>query len=351
MRWKDRNINEPKLFDSKDLSQDTQEIKFNSEHRMLLEDPELAKKYLEEIENSSNDDSYNEYYEEFENHKKRHRNRNKLIFITVILLIIAVLSVGGSIFMNHISKVAVLEKEAKMYMDKNEYKDAAEAYRKLYEETGEQKYNHSYKFAVKSLENKAQLSEAQNSIDLEDYEGAIELLLTIISNDKEVINEIHKKISVASEGWLYEIRERVSKGQYELALSEINRVINLLPDNEDALDLKDKIIKKSNDLEETSISEEDRKKAIEDKKNRILYDKARSIIGTEQFIMMSRVNVREKPSKDSEIINILEKGDSVYIEDTYIESDSRIWCKITFHSNKQAYITGWISYNTIGTKK
>ncbi|MBC2576220.1 SH3 domain-containing protein [Peptostreptococcus canis] len=353
MRWKDRNINEHRMIDSKDLSQDTQEIKFNKETRRLLDDPELANDFLEkQSETSKENNSDSEYNDEFESYIKQnenHKKKRKNIFIIVSTFVIVSISIFSFVLVRHLSRISSLEREAEQYIEDRNYKAAADTYRKLFEQTGEQKYSQSYKYMSRNFENIELLKEAKNNIEIQDYEGAIEVLLTISSTDDKTIKEMNSMLDIASKEWIEEISTKQDIGEHEFALSEINKMVNVLPEYKPAIKLKERISlnKSADEKEKLSPSEEENLKKIASRKSKNLYDKSKSIVGTEQFITSIKANVRKEPSRESEIMDNLEKGDSVYIEETHIESDSRIWCKITYSSSKNKYTAGWISYNTL----
>ncbi len=160
---------------------------------------------------------------------------------------------------------------------------------------------------------------------------------------------MNSMLDIASKEWIEEISTKQDIGEHEFALSEINKMVNVLPEYKPAIKLKERISlnKSADEKEKLSPSEEENLKKIASRKSKNLYDKSKSIVGTEQFITSIKANVRKEPSRESEIMDNLEKGDSVYIEETHIESDSRIWCKITYSSSKNKYTAGWISYNTL----
>lgn len=81
--------------------------------------------------------------------------------------------------------------------------------------------------------------------------------------------------------------------------------------------------------------------------NKKMYEKSKAIVGTKQFVTVENANVRENPSRDSKVSGTIHKGESVYIEDTKVESSNSIWCKITYYSSDRLYTSGWISYNII----
>ena len=117
MRWKANNLNKPKVFDSKDLSEDTQKIRLDKIQEKLKEE----KDYQEEFR----------AYEEYKILEKRKRKKI-LISITIILLLLIVLVSFLSV--KKFSEITMLEYKAQEYMEKEEYNKAAQIYKKLYEE-------------------------------------------------------------------------------------------------------------------------------------------------------------------------------------------------------------------------
>lgn len=333
MRWNDNGIDKPKVFDSRDLSEDTQKIR------------------LDKIQERLKEEDYNEEFREYEKKLAEHRGRLKIIFISIGAAVISMLIFISISSMLRISKVNNLKSDAEEYLKENNFTKAADTYKELYEETEDPIYMQNYRNIMKDIENNDLIREANNSIKDKDYEGAIELLLTITTDDDILAENINDKINYAAKKWLSEIEEMYSKGEYSRCNLEINKFVNLLPDNIGGVDFRNKFSKKNsrNSTKLKSGLAKDRKTLdILNSKVRVkMYEKSKSIVGTEQFIAVDSANVREKPNKEAKIKGTVHKGESIYVEDTFVEGGKNIWCKINYYSKNRKYNSGWISYNII----
>ena len=172
MKWNDNDFDKPKVFDSKDLSQDTQEIK------------------LDKLRESMEDEEYTDEFKAYEKYVKREKKKRKKIFI-ILSIVMAILIAGVSfVAVKYLSRISNLESDAQEYLEQGQYEQAADIYKMLYDETGEAEYMQNYKYISKNVENRELLKEADNSIKLQDYEGAIEVLLTISTNEDKIVDQV-----------------------------------------------------------------------------------------------------------------------------------------------------------------
>lgn len=334
MKWNDNDFDKPKVFDSKDLSQDTQEIK------------------LDKLRESMEDEEYTDEFKAYEKYVKREKKKRKKIFI-ILSIVMAILIAGVSfVAVKYLSRISNLESDAQEYLEQGQYEQAADIYKTLYDETGEAEYMQNYKYISKNVENRELLKEADNSIKLQDYEGAIEVLLTISTNEDKIVDQVNEKQDLAAKKWLEEIEACYNSGKSSHCSSEINKFVNLLPDNIKGINLREKIMKRESEEESDSRNMDSNKEQadldkLNSRLNKKMYEKSKAIVGTKQFVTVENANVRENPSRDSKVSGTIHKGESVYIEDTKVESSNSIWCRITYYSSDRLYTSGWISYNII----
>lgn len=333
MKWNDNDFDKPKVFDSKDLSQDTQEIN------------------LDELRQSIEDEDYTDEFKAYEKYIKKEKRKRKKIFIILIIVMAVLITIVSFIAVRYLSRISNLESDAQRFLEQGQYEQAADTYKLLYDETGEAEYMQNYKYISKNVENRELLKEADNSIKLGDYEGAIEVLLTISSNEDKLVDQINEKQDLAAEKWLEEIEECYNSKKSGYCAAGINKFVNLLPNNIKGMNLREKILKKESEEEKDIKNDSEQGQADLDKLNsrlnKKMYEKSKAIVGTEQYVTVENANVRENPSRDSKVSGTIHKGESVYIEDTKVESSNSIWCKITYYSSDKLYTSGWISYNII----
>lgn len=333
MRWNDNNLDKPKVFDSKDLSEDTQKIMLDKIQERLKEE-----------------EDYTEEFKAYEEYKISEKKKRKKILIIVTVIILVLISAVSFFTVRKMSRITNMEYEAQEYIKKEEYDKAAEIYKKLYEETEDAEYIQNYRFVSKNVENKELFKEAENNMKLKDYEGVIEILLTISTNDDKVADKINSQISIASKAWLDEIKGYYDSGNLDKCVSEINKFVNLLPDNISGIDFRNQVVKNDkSDLEKSKKGFIEDKKEIEKlstKASKKMLEKSKAIVGTQQYITVENANVREKPNRDAKVSGSVHKGEKIYVEDTYVEASNNIWCKVIYSENKTQK-TGWISFNII----
>ncbi|MEG0249525.1 MAG: SH3 domain-containing protein [Peptostreptococcus sp.] len=334
MKWNDNDFDKPKVFDSKDLSQDTQEIK------------------LDKLRESIEDEDYTDEFKAYEKYVKKEKRKRKKIFIILTIVMVILIAAVSFVAVRYLSRISNLESDAQKYLEQGQYEQAADIYKMLYDETGEAEYMQNYKYISKNVENRELLKEADNSIKQHDYEGAIEVLLTMSTNEDKIVDQISERQDLAAKKWLEEIEECYNSGKSGYCTAEINKFVNLLPDNIKGVTLREKIIKKESEEEAKGIKNDSEQgqadlDKLNSRLNRKMYEKSKAIVGTEQYVTVENANVRENPSRDSKVSGTIHKGESVYIEDTKVESSNSIWCKITYYSSDRLYTSGWISYNII----
>lgn len=334
MKWNDNNLDKPKVFDSKDLSEDTQKIRLDKIQEQLKQE-----------------EDYTEEYRAYEEYKEKEKKRRKKILISLSAIVIVLICSISFFTVRKMSRITLMENEAQECIRKEQYDKAAQIYKTLYEETEEPEYMQNYRFVSKNIENKELFKEAEDNIKLKDYEGAIEVLLTISTNDDKVAEKINTQINKASKAWLNEIKGYYDSGNLDKYTSEINKFVNLLPDNASGINFRNHVIKEDKSQESKPkggfIQDKKELETLSTKANKKMYEKSKAIVGTEQYVTVENANVREKPSRDAKISGIVHKGDSIYIEDTYVEGANSIWCKINYYSENKSYTSGWISYNII----
>lgn len=336
VKWNDKDINEPHMIDSSDFSQDTMEIK--------LDDINKSLKKKDSIELTREFEEYEKYIRD-EKHK---RKKTYIIFSIAMVVLVSVISFFA---LSYVSKITSWEKEAVECYNKGDYQQAATIYQNLYEETGDKEYGKEFRHMEKCRENEDLLFEASEDIRMKDYENAVEVLLTIASENDKTIEKINAELKKASDFWLEDILKYYHEGDIKNAYTEINRFVNLIPENEEANQLKMDILR-TNKAEVGDIEKKDNlENKEEDKiKNRIFqknYEKSRAMIGTEQYVVTNTANIRSRHNINAPVIDTVKKGVGLYIEDTFLDKKEGFWCKVTYYSDRDEYVSGWISYTTL----
>lgn len=333
MRWHDKEFDNYKVFDSKELSEDTQIMRID-----------LVRSKLEE---ESQKEEYREQYLAYKTILKRQKKKRiRIITAAFIILIILGISITAVILKKY-SHIGDLEIEAEHMIEQKNYKKAGEIYKRLYEETDNPQYIQKYNFTSSIIDHNKVFEEARANIGNGDYESAICMLLTMHTDNSSEVEKINNIIEEASTKWLESIRRVYISGDKIDATNEINKLVNILPNNIAALEFRNIIL----DKEDTSSINESRNyrnytgihNNIEIKR---IYAIARPLIGSNQIIANTGASVYEKADKSSMYIWRLKPHTKVYIQDIFVYDVKNIWCKILYSDDKN-YKSGWILYNNI----
>ena len=90
-------------------------------------------------------------------------------------------------------------------------------------------------------------------------------------------------------------------------------------------------------------ADEKEKKEEVDKSRADLSNEAKSLLNTYQKVKIGKANLRKGPSLDSEIVQVLNSNTDLYIKDTKLESDIRVWCFVEAKDENGKTYEGWIS--------
>lgn len=314
--------------------------------RPVSETPPPRRDYYDESEDDEFDeDDYNNY----RSPRSQMDSKQKKMLAGGIIL--AILLVVGSFFGFRFYKVYSDEKRASQALELGEFDEAENLYSDLYKRTGDQKYKKLRESVLVSKENDSVIDSAKNSADAGDYVEAVRLYASVSSEDVKNYEKAQAAAKIAQSKAIDKINNYVRDEDFTTARSNLDSLKSSMPDDSRYAGL------------ETKISEgEKKKKVAENKPNettivyktqgieriadtsrrRAVEEYSQSIIGTSQSITSGAANVRNGPSKSSAIITSIDRGSTVYVEDTYVESADRIWCKVSFGGT-----VGWISYNTM----
>lgn len=261
--------------------------------------------------------------------------KKKIIFIGVGLVILVLVVIGG-IFAKGKLEIASLNKKAENFIEIKDYEEAAKIYSDLYTKTGDVEYKSKKNQMDIMAETSSNMDEAKNLEQQGDYVKAIALYKQVPVEDKDNYKKASDKINSLKSDVIKKASSLIDSGNTASASSLLSEYLGLVPDDKTASDLYKKVSGKT-DAEVRQIIT--REVASQPSSNLSAANStANSIRNSYQYVTAGEANVRNGPSKSSASIGVLYKGQEVYVYDTYVESASRIWCKID---------GGWISYNTL----
>lgn len=286
----------------------------------------------------NNNNFYNEYeeYEEYDDGKKKY-----FIIAGIVILVIAL--IVGVFFLKKKIEVSSLEKKAQSLVEMEDYDEALKVYSDLYTKTGDIKYKSSKNQIAIKKEAKDTIKDAKEQEQNGNLVKAIVLYKMILKEDEKNYQYASSQIDSLKNEIIRKASSLIDSGNNSEASSILSDYISVVPDDKKAIELYKKVSGKSDKEVEKVIVEKNVPVVISDNnsnssKPSVAYKTANAITNTWQYITSKEANIRSNPSKNSSVVGTLSRGDEVYIEDTYVESESRIWCKTDF---------GWISYNTM----
>ncbi|MCD1147659.1 hypothetical protein LQU94_05985 [Peptoniphilus sp. KCTC 25270] len=169
-------------------------------------------------------------------------NRKKMIFYVVglILLFLALFQIGRFIY-NQFSNEKQLQ-QAQLYIDQGEYERALEIYENL--PTNIENIDLTLKIQdtktlIQSVDNYSQgIALAIAGKDM----PAIRSFSRVLSDDHENYYNAQVMISTLREEFLKKIKTQIEEGEYYRALGQIEEFIDIYPDDEEALTLREEIL-------------------------------------------------------------------------------------------------------------
>lgn len=285
------------------------------------------------------------------------------VIIGLIVVVIIVVGVGLSLGKKQMN-ISKTVSRAENLQALGKYDEAEEILNNLFMSTGDEKYKEMIRYNSLLKKNEEIMEDGLTYLEYNDYISSIEQFSYITEEDKKHYDQAQKQIEVALDKAIIEIQHKIDKEEQIDANGDVERLEVLLPGNKKVEDLRAKVDALKDKLEEkekeenaefssgiettdTSVSNkeyDDRKilDSMEKMDRRVLEEASAMIKDSYETITAKNSNLRNAPSKDASIVKTLQKGTEVYIEDTYVESVDRIWCKVSYDG-----ATGWISYNTM----
>ena len=261
--------------------------------------------------------------------------KKKLIFIVGGLVILALIVIGG-IFAKGKMEISSLNKKAENFVEIKDYEEAAKIYSDLYTKTGDVEYKSKKNQMDIMAETKTNMDEAKNLEQQGEYVKAIALYKQIPAEDKDNYKKASDRINSLKSDVVKKASAFIDSGNTASASSLLSEYLGLVPDDKSASDLYKKVSGKTDAEVKQVIT---REVTSQPSSNLSAANAtANSIRNSYQYVTAGEANVRSGPSKSSSSVRVLYKGEEVYVYDTYVESASRIGCKID---------GGWISYNTL----
>lgn len=280
------------------------------------------------------------------------KNFLKVLLVIVILLIV---SYAGGKFYRLKTNEGYL-KSASSYMEMGQYDEALLEYKKVsknYEpeivEAGISKVNE----LIKSRN----LFEEGNDLILNgEYLKAAAKFQEVNKEDTENFKEAQDKILDLEKIYLDDAKRLEDEGNIDEAKRLLRSFLSVVKDSAKAtaslekLEDKEEIttydLKDESDVTDTESTLEDKNSTRAD-----LSNTAKAIINTYQKVKWEKANLRKSPSQDSDVVTILTSGTDLYVKDTQVEGDTRVWCYVEAKDESGKTFEGWISNKVMEVKK
>ena len=318
---------------------------------------DVQKKYVDDDrarrkdyhDESEENEFYEEDYDDYKQSRGQIDSKQKKIFIVGI--IIAILLVIGSFFGFRIYKVHSDEKRATQALELGEFDEAENLYSDLYKRTGDTKYRQLREGVLISKENDSVIDSAKSYSDSGNYVEAVRLYASVQSDDVKNYEKAQNAAKMAQSKAIDKINTYIRDEDFTTARSDLDSLKSSMPDDSRYATLDTKISEgekkkkvAENKPNETTVvyRTEGIERIADTSRRKSVEEYSQAIIGTNQSITSGSAYVRTGPSKSSSVITSIDRGSTVYVEDTYVESADRIWCKVSFGGT-----VGWISYNTM----
>lgn len=283
----------------------------------------------------------NNFYDD----KEDHDDRKKKYFIIGGIVILVIALIVASLFFKKKIEISSLEKKAQSLAEMEDYDEALKVYSDLYTKTGDVKYKSSRNQIAIKKEAADTIKDAKEQEQNGNLVKAIVLFKMIPKEDVKNYQYASSQIDSLKQEVIRKVSSLIDSGNNTEASSILSDYISIVSDDKKAIELYKKISGKNDKEVEKVVVQKNVPVVISDNSSnsdsrglRAANEAASAITNTYQYITSGQANVRSSPSKGSSVVGTLSRGDEVYIQDTYVESASRIWCKTNL---------GWISYNTM----
>lgn len=277
------------------------------------------------------------------NHRKTGKTIMKSIISILTIIIIAVICFFAFKFIRQININHRIE-SAKSYIVAGNYGKALEIYESINNKNTD--LLSEIEKTRKLLNSKESYEEGNKLMSEGEYLKAVKAFKAVIPEDAINFSTSQDKISELEDIILNKANEEFIVGNKQGALDMINEFLKIVPESANATTLKDTILKNKSDNKtlEQKINESLEEGLETDKSRAEITKKAENLLNTYQKVRTDKANLRKSPSTDSEIITVLPPDSDLYIKDTKIEGEKRIWCKVEAKdANTKVVYSGWVS--------
>lgn len=272
----------------------------------------------------------------------------KYIFIITIILIASYFSYS---FISRVYNNRQVE-NANNYIATGEYNKALKIYLSVNKKNGN--LQNKIDYAEKLINSKNSFELGNKYITDGDFLNAVRSFKNVIPEDTINYSTSQDKISNLERIILENVKNEINSGNKEQALKILDEYLKYVPESANALSMKESITNKN--ISSKSLGEkinDSINEGYEFNKSRAeITKKAESLLHSYQKVKISNAKLRENPSIDSNIIVILPIDTDLYVKETKIEGEERIWCNVEAKDTKNNTVYhGWISNKAMESDK
>lgn len=272
------------------------------------------------------------------------------------VLLVAVAFVGGKYY-GYYKNTKTLEMADRLVIE-GDYEEALKEYKKINKNYKREEIEEKVSKAKELIKSKTIFEEGNESILHGKYLEAARKFKQVSEKDEEHFKEAQDKILDLERIFLEKAEALEDEGKDKEAIKVLEDFLAVVPDSANATTSLMKLEANSFDnIEAISLIADDetdgdkKKDEADDKESQEEKDKSRadlsneakSLLNTYQKVKISKANLRKGPSLDSEIVQVLKSGTDLYIKDTKLEGNIRVWCSVEAKDESGNTYEGWIS--------
>lgn len=277
----------------------------------------------------------------------------KVLLLAVLL--VAVAFAGGKYY-GYYKNTKTLESADRLVIE-GDYEEALKEYKKINKNYKREEIEEKVSKAKELIKSKTIFEEGNESILRGKYLEAARKFKQVSEKDEEHFKEAQDKILDLERIFLDKAEALEDEGKEKEAIKVLEDFLAVVPDSANATTSLMKLQANSFDnIEAVSLNiddidgdknkdEADDKESEEekDKSRADLSNEAKSLLNTYQKVKISKANLRKGPSLDSEIVQVLKSGTDLYIKETKLEGNIRVWCSVEAKDESGNTYEGWIS--------
>ncbi|WP_311564536.1 SH3 domain-containing protein [Peptoniphilus duerdenii] len=271
--------------------------------------------------------------------------------LLLAVLIVSIAFVGGKYY-GFQKNAKTLERANELVLE-GKYEDALKEYEKINKKFKREEVETKVSNVKELIKSKNLFDEGNDSILKGDYLEAAKKFKKVSEKDEEHFKEAQDKILDLERIFLDKAEALEDEGKVKEAIKTLEDFLAVVPDSANATTILMKLQANATDnIEPISLNlegsedkdaDEKEKKEEVDKSRADLSNEAKSLLNTYQKVKIGKANLRKGPSLDSEIVQVLNSNTDLYIKDTKLESDIRVWCFVEAKDENGKTYEGWIS--------